>query len=128
MKKLFAIVLVFSLMLTLSGCAWVKKTTDDVKEPIESEMSEMTDMTESANEPASSTTSDVKIDRDRAVDITLEHAKLEKSEVSALEVDYDKEMGKNEWDVEFHHEAHEYSYEIDADSGEILKSEKELID
>ena len=62
---------------------------------------------------------------DRAKEIALEHAGLTADGVSRLEAELDSERAKVVYDVSFDANGYEYDYEIDASTGEILKSEKE---
>lgn len=62
---------------------------------------------------------------DRAKEIALEHAGLTADGVSKLEAELDSERAKVVYDVSFDANGYEYDYEIDASTGEILKSDKE---
>jgi uncharacterized membrane protein YkoI len=76
--------------------------------------------------PASASSSSSKnIGRTKARDIALKHAGLSASQVRDLEVELDKEGGKSHYDVDFEADGYDYDYEIDAESGKILKSRKE---
>ena len=57
--------------------------------------------------------------------IALEHAGLTREEVTGLRSEYDVERGTPEWDVDFRSGDWEYDYEVNAKTGEVLKSEKE---
>lgn len=57
--------------------------------------------------------------------IALNHAGLTEADVIHLRSEYDMERGKPEWDIDFRSGDWEYDYEINAETGEILKSEKE---
>ena len=71
---------------------------------------------------------DKTITEDEAVDIALEHAGFIREEVSNLYVHLDRDDGKAYMEVEFRIEFTEYSYEINATTGEIVDFEKELDD
>ena len=62
---------------------------------------------------------------DRAKEIALEHAGLTADGVARLEAELDSERTKVVYDVSFDANGYEYDYEIDASTGEILKSDKE---
>lgn len=68
------------------------------------------------------------IGRDRARDIALQHAGISASDAWELEVEYDHEKGRAVYEVDFESGGYEYSYEIDASTGEILRREKEKDD
>ena len=60
---------------------------------------------------------------DAALKTALKNAKLKKSKVKHIEVDYDNDDGKAVYEVEFTKKSNgkEYSYEITADTGTIVK-------
>ena len=58
----------------------------------------------------------------------LSHAGVSESDVSRIQVELDRDDGRTLYEVEFHVGRTEYSYEIDASSGAILKAEQELDD
>ena len=60
---------------------------------------------------------------DDALKIALKNAKLKKSQVKSIEVDYEK--AENTYEVEFKYGGREYEYEIDASTGEIYNSKIE---
>ena len=55
--------------------------------------------------------------------IALAHAGVSESDAARLEAKRDRDDGRDEYDVEFYVGRTEYSYEIDAASGEILSFE-----
>ena len=69
--------------------------------------------------------SDGYIGREAARDIALAHAGVSQSEVYDLEYELDRERGVVVYDVSFDVGGYDYDYEIDAASGEILRSDKE---
>ena len=68
------------------------------------------------------------IGRDRAQQIALGHAGVSASQVTGLKVERDRDDGRQVYDVEFDVGRTEYSYEIDAASGNILQWEKDVDD
>lgn len=66
-----------------------------------------------------------KITEDEAKQIALEHAGMTEDSVSRLRIEFDYEHGKAVYDVEWRIDWTEYSYEIDANSGEILSHERD---
>ena len=62
---------------------------------------------------------------EEAQSIALEHAGLTADQATRLHTQPDRDDGILHYDVEFHSGGYEYDYEIDANSGNILKSEKE---
>ena len=65
---------------------------------------------------------------EKAKKIALQHAGLKVNEVSRLRVEKDYDDGKVKYDVEFQQGRMEYDYEIDAETGKILKAEKDYDD
>ena len=63
-----------------------------------------------------------------AINKALSHAGLTKSQVSRLEAEKDLDNGMIHYDVEFETPQWEYDYEIHAETGKVLKSEKERND
>ncbi len=66
------------------------------------------------------------IGAERAKEIALDHAKLTESEVQFLRTEKDYDDGRLEYEVEFYQGRTEYSYTIDAVSGEILEYDVDL--
>lgn len=62
---------------------------------------------------------------EEATQIALEHAGLTADLVIGLHTGYEIEHGTPIYDIEFHHRAWEYDYEIHADTGEILSFSKD---
>jgi uncharacterized membrane protein YkoI len=60
--------------------------------------------------------------------IALAHAGLTAEQVKGIRAEKDREKGLTVWEVEFKFEGCEYEYEINAETGEILHSEKEWDD
>ncbi len=126
MKKLFAILLALGIILSLAGCSERVNDGGDMTPDI-SEPSQITD----GNDMLSSTTDDkAAISKEEAIDIALKHAGLKEDEVTRLtaNLDYEDDLGEPEkqWDVDFYKGNIEYSYDIDAKTGKVIKSEKDL--
>ena len=58
----------------------------------------------------------------------LSHAGVSEIDASRIQVELDRDDGRTLYEVEFHVGRTEYSYEIDAASGAILKAEQEIDD
>ncbi len=120
MKKLFAIILTLCFLLTLCGCGIATSPKNENDNPTTPNNSSVT----------SDLMSDVKtqatITRERAIEIALNHAGLTEAEIRELEVELDRDRGRDIWDVDFEQGNTDYSYEIDLENGEIVKSEKDL--
>ena len=66
------------------------------------------------------------IGEDAALNAALKHAKLNKSDVSGIEIDLDYEHGCMVYEIEFNRGADEYDYDINALTGEIVEYETEI--
>ncbi len=69
-----------------------------------------------------------KISREEAKKIALTHAGLKEADVRGLEIELDFERGAYEYEVNFESGKYDYDYTIDAVSGKIKFSEKDLDD
>lgn len=69
-----------------------------------------------------------KISREKAKSIALNHAGVKEADVRGLEIELDYEKGAYEYEVSFESGKYDYDYEIDAVSGKIKFSEKDLDD
>ena len=58
----------------------------------------------------------------------LSHAGVKEADIREYEIELDREGSIVEYDIEFKSGRYEYSYEINAESGKIIKSEKEIDD
>ena len=63
---------------------------------------------------------------EEAENIALGEAGLDRSDVTLKPTEPDREKGDPVWEVEFDHKNREYDYEINANTGEILKKDTEI--
>ena len=68
------------------------------------------------------------IGAEKAKEAAFKHAGVEAANVRGLEVDFDYEYGKMVYELDFASAEYEYDYSIDAKTGEVLYSHKELDD
>ena len=67
--------------------------------------------------------------KDEALAKALEHANLRRDQVDYIKkVELDYEHGRKVYEVRFYKGGYEYEYDIDAESGKVLKFEKDLDD
>lgn len=66
------------------------------------------------------------IGEEAAVKIALAHAGLERAQVRDLQCELDRENGIMVYEVEFESGQYDYEYDIEATTGKVLKSKKEL--
>lgn len=76
--------------------------------------------TSTATNESNPTPNNAKISEKQAKDIALKHAKLTSDKVRFNVTEYDTDNGYPKYDIEFYYNNQEYSYEIDANTGEIL--------
>ncbi|MBO5322366.1 MAG: PepSY domain-containing protein [Clostridia bacterium] len=124
MKKLSALILTLVFVLTLSACGG--SVTDNMSQNQSGALSDpfMTDSEQSAVSGNASVSAEL-ISRERAIEIALENAKFEQKDVINLTAELDREYGISEWEVEFDKDGFEYSYDINASTGEIIKNSKD---
>ena len=65
---------------------------------------------------------------EQAKEIALNHAQVAAADAKWDDREFDLDNGRQVYELEFKAGGMEYSYEIDARSGEILKAEKERMD
>lgn len=78
------------------------------------------------NVPA--TTAEATISEEKAKAVVLAHAGLAESEVSRYHIERDRERGTLVYEIEFNSGKYEYDYEVNAENGKIIRSEKEYRD
>lgn len=66
------------------------------------------------------------IGTDRAKEIAFEHAGFTAADVVGIRVEMDYERGVMVYEVDFYADAYEYDYDINAETGEIVKNDKEF--
>lgn len=80
------------------------------------------------NQPKTSQTSKkVKLSEDKAKSIVLKDASVTEADAQMLSVTQDNEDGKAVYEIEFQNKDQEYSYTIDANSGDIVEKSSEPI-
>ena len=68
------------------------------------------------------------ITAEKAKEIALKHAGLKASEVRDLDIEKDRDDGIMKYEIDFESGRAEYEYDIDAETGKILKAEKDYDD
>ena len=128
MKKLLAILVLVLAFLMLDGCAvppveLPAPGTAPSTEPVAAVAVTEPPATEIQTTPVTEI-----ISREEAIAIALEHAGFTADQVSRLECEFDGDDPVKEYEVDFHQGKYEYSYDIHAETGQILFSEKEIDD
>ena len=97
MKKMIAAVLLLTVIVSLSACGHVKAGAE----------------------------TETLLTRDEAISLALADAQLTEEDVYDLDAELDRERGTPVWEVDFDTRELEYSYDIHAETGEILRSDRE---
>ena len=70
----------------------------------------------------------VAVTREEAIDKALKHVGIKKEDVKDLEVDLDSEREGVLWEINFDYKDQEFSFDINANTGEIVNSKREQKD
>ena len=81
-----------------------------------------------SNNANAGTSADTYIGKNKAKAIALNHAGVSEAEIRNFECELDRENGVMVYEIEFDAGSYEYSYEINATTGEVVKAEKEKDD
>lgn len=127
MKKLFALLTVLALLLpVLAGCRSTPPVTDPGNTSGNPQPTQTTPVAPTSD-PVTQTTApavtETKLTRDDAINIALKDAGLTREEIQDLDAELDRDYGTVHYDVDFEQNDRDYDYEIDADTGKILKKE-----
>ena len=95
-----------------------RELEDDVKEHRPSQTTQQTQPT----------TPSAKVDEATVKQAVLAHANVKEADVRGFKCELDRDDGRLVYEVEFVSDGCEYDYEVDAETGAILKSEKERDD
>ena len=122
MKKVLSIVLALALALTvLAGC---QTSLSAPQPPAESPANVVPlDAPVEPLPPATPAQAATKLTADQALEIALKDAALTKEQIHDLDVELDNDGGAVHYDVDFEVNDKDYDYEIDAESGNILKKD-----
>lgn len=125
-KRLLLSLLTLALTFTLTACAVQSNPTPNnpSSTPVQSNL-QSTPADSTTNAPQNSVT---QITAEQAKDIALKHANLTADKITHYKSELDFDDGVKHYDIEFKADGYEYDYEIQADNGKILKSEKEFDD
>lgn len=133
MKKTISLILCLLFVTLLAACGKnAEKTASDAQSIGDSIVSGA----ESATDKVKSELDD-KVKNDSSLDLmagitagdakqaALKHAELDEAQVSDVEIDLDRDNGKLVYEVNFKHGQTEYDYEIDAETGDVISSNKD---
>lgn len=90
-----------------------------------SQNAEQNNNSQNPSQNNSSDTADTFIGEEKAREIAFAHAGVQAGEVGKCKMELDRDDGRYIYEIEFEAGKYEYEYEIDAQTGAILKSEKD---
>lgn len=142
MKKFLSLFLVLLVIVALSACG-VRNERQSTQNPSASTEQQSAVQSDLANDiinqssvpnnssvdsTVSNNTSVKTISRERAIELALKAAGVDKASVFDIEAELDRERGGVVWEVDFDTREYEYSYDINAKDGSIVKVERERND
>lgn len=68
------------------------------------------------------------IPADKAKQAALDHAGIQAADAKNIKCELDRDDGTVRYEIEFDGDGYEYDYEVDATTGKVIKSEKDIID
>lgn len=132
MRKSIALTLALLLLVALSACqAQENNKAAALPRLVQNDAAatqNAADKTPADGAAANTDTAPELIERDQAILIALEKAGLEKSDVFDLEAELDRERNGVLWEVDFDTLQYEYSYDINAYDGTVVKTDRERND
>ncbi len=131
MKKILALISSTLIILSLSACDFALKNNENTNQALQNSSIKSDGLTSDSQpsslaENNSSTTIGKLLTREEAIEIALDHAGFNEKDVINLTAELDKETSWSEWEIEFDKDNYEYSYNIDASTGKIIKNNKEI--
>ena len=145
MKKLSLAAIIVTVSISLAGCTNsetasngnktnTESTTQNSTESNVQNSSESSTENNNVNTPQDNNTNNAQnnivnntgnISLDKAKEIALSHAGLSADQVTFVKVNMDFDDGIQKYEIEFYYNYREYSYEIDANTGNILSYEQD---
>ena len=145
MKKLSLAAIIVTVSISLAGCTNsetasngnktnTESTTQNSTESNVQNSSESSTENNNVNTPQDNNTNNAQnnivnntgnISLDKAKEIALSHAGLSADQVTFVQVNMDFDDGIQKYEIEFYYNYREYSYEIDANTGNILSYEQD---
>ncbi len=125
-RTILPVLLAICVMLTLSACVNDPPTGEQPSTSVSTATTTAVTAETTTTVTPSSTNVIKTITPEQAKTIALQHAKLASATVRRVDAERDLERGVLVYEVEFDHNGYEYSYDIHAETGEILRHEKEI--
>ena len=128
-KQLTAVLLMFVMLLTMTGCtvANAARKLDAAEEVVEAKLDAAEEKLEEALVPASSINPEVteELTQEQAQQIALDYLGITLEDAQRLRIRYEMDDGIPQYDVEFYQGDWEYEFEIHAETGKILSFDKD---
>ena len=141
-KQLTAVLLMFALLLTMTGCAAANAVQkldaaeDRVEAKLDAAEDKLEDSIRKAVSPAPASTVPAQVQpkhsegtrqltEEEAQQIALDYLGLAADQVTRLRTEYEIDDGVPQFDVEFHQGDWEYEFEIHAENGQIISYDKD---
>ena len=128
-KQLTAVLLMFVMLLTMTGCtvANAARKLDAAEEVVEAKLDAAEEKLEEALVPASSINPEVteELTQEQAQQIALDYLGITLEDAQRLRIRYEMDDGIPQYDVEFYQGDWEYEFEIHAHTGKILSFDKD---
>jgi len=100
----------------------VSSTVSSAEDFVSDSVSDIGSAVESTTNTA---TNNAKITAEQAKQTALKDANLSESDVTGLKVEFENDNGTQKYEVDFSANGIEYDYDIDADTGKIISSDKD---
>lgn len=138
-KRLLLSLLTLALTFTLTACTVQNNPKPDnpsstpaqsetQSTPVDTTPSVPQDTTTPSTPQGNTAQNKTSVTAEQAKDIALKHANLTSDKITHYKSELDFDDGVKHYDIEFKANGYEYDYEVQADNGKILKSEKEFDD
>ena len=128
-KQLTAVLLMFVMLLTMTGCtvANAARKLDAAEEVVEAKLDAAEEKLEEALIPAPTTNPEVagELTQEQAQQIALDYLGITLEDAQRLQIRYEMDDGIPRYDVEFYQGDWEYEFEIHAETGKILSFDKD---
>lgn len=131
MKKNVILLTAFIMMITfLAGCSLNDLANKDTSSIFTSSVTSRPNSYVPENIPPTSSRyiADAKISNSAAKQIVLNHAGVKESDITGYKLKLEREDGVVFYEIEFNFSGYEYDYKVSAETGKIIKAEKERID
>lgn len=126
MKKILLTTIIMGMGAGLIGCTQASQNSSQTAQNNTQTVQSNESVNTQTNNTVANENKGSKITLDEAKKIALNHANLTSNQVSYVQVEADFDDYTPSYDVEFYHNNVEYSYEINANNGNIISFEKDI--